>query len=75
MDTKKQDQFLKALSKRISDTRKAKGLTQEKFAELTELDRVAIANIETGRRRPTVTTVYKLCLAMNVKLQDLFKGL
>ena len=70
-----QEAYLNKLSRRIADVRKQKGFTQERLAEEADLDRVALANIETGRRRPTVTTLYKLAKAMNIDVVDLFKGL
>lgn len=67
--------FLDALCKRIATVRKEKGFTQERLASEASLDRVAIANIETGRRRPTVTTVYRLAVALKVKPEVFFKDL
>lgn len=75
MDAAKQEKFLNALSVRIVELRKSKGLTQEKVAEEADIDRVALANIETGRRRPTVTTLYKLSQALGVRVEDIFRGL
>jgi transcriptional regulator with XRE-family HTH domain len=75
MSQLKQDKFLNGLSKRIADIRRQKGFTQERLAEESEIDRVALANIETGRRRPTVTTLYKLSQALNIKVEEFFKGL
>ena len=75
MNQAKQEAYLNKLSRRIADVRKQKGYTQERLAEEADLDRVALANIETGRRRPTVTTLYKLAKAMNIDVVDLFKGL
>lgn len=71
----KEKKFLDKLSRRIAEVRKAKGFTQERLAEEARVDRVALANIETGRRRPTMTTVYRIFTALNVKAEDLFKGL
>jgi transcriptional regulator with XRE-family HTH domain len=75
MSLAKQEQFLNKLSKRIADIRKAKGFTQERLAEEAEIDRVALANIETGRRRPTVITLYKLSSALKVDVKDFFVNL
>lgn len=75
MNTTKQEKFLNSLSKRLVAMRKSRGFTQEKLSEIAELDRVALANIETGRRRPTVTTLYKISDALGVSMQDLFKEL
>lgn len=71
----KEDQFLDALAKRIASLRKDKRMTQEDVAEKADIDRVALANIETGKRRPTVTTVYRISKALGVHISDLFSNL
>jgi transcriptional regulator with XRE-family HTH domain len=74
--TKRDEQtFLDTLMRRIAKIRKEKSITQEQLAAETDLDRVAIANIETGKRRPTVTTIYRIAEGLGVKVEDLFKGL
>lgn len=75
MSSKQTEAFLKKLSVRLADLRKRANMTQERLAEEAEIDRVALANIETGRRHPTVTTVYKIATALGVKVEDVFKGL
>lgn len=75
MSSKQTEVFLKKLSARLADLRKHSNMTQERLAEEAEIDRVALANIETGRRHPTVTTVYKIATALGVKVEDVFKGL
>lgn len=72
MSQSKQEQFLNKVSKRIAELRKAKGFTQERLAEEADIDRVALANIETGRRRPTVITIYKIAVALNVEVKEFF---
>lgn len=74
-DDKKEKQFLDSLAKQIAALRKAKGMTQERLADAASIDRVALANIETGKRRPTVTTVYRLSAAMGVHVSELFKNI
>lgn len=75
MTTKRQDDFLEKLRKRLIKLRKDGGLTQAKLAQAAEIDRAALANIETGNRRPTVTTLYKISVALKIKIEDVFKGL
>lgn len=67
-----EEQFLDRLAKQIAKVRKSKGLSQENLAELANVDRVALANIETGRRRPTVTTLYRLAKGLKVNVKELF---
>lgn len=69
------DIFLNKLSKRLVELRRNAGVTQEQLAEAAEIDRVALANIETGRRRPTVTTVHKIAVALNIPIERIFTGL
>jgi transcriptional regulator with XRE-family HTH domain len=75
MSIGREEAFLNHLSKRIAEIRKARGFTQEKLASEASLDRVAIANIETGKRRPTVTTVYRIAKALRVDVDKFFQGL
>ena len=67
-------EFLDKLMRRIAKIRKEKSITQEQLAAETGLDRVAIANIETGKRRPTVTTIYRIANGLGVKVEELFKS-
>ncbi len=71
----KENKFLNDLAKRIVNLRKEQGMTQERLAAEADIDRVALANIETGKRRPTVTTVYKIASALDVKVEKVFKDL
>jgi transcriptional regulator with XRE-family HTH domain len=64
-----------ALGKRVAEVRKSKGVTQEQLAALTGLDRVAIAYIETGKRMPRVTSIYKIAVGLGVDVSELFRGL
>jgi transcriptional regulator with XRE-family HTH domain len=68
----KEQKFLDRLATRIADLRKEKGYTQERLAAEAGIDRVALANIETRRRRPTVTTIYRLARAMDLHIQQFF---
>ncbi len=75
MSNKQAEAFLDGQSKRIIELRRNAHMTQENLAERADIDRVALANIETGRRRPTVTTIYKITEALGIKVEELFKGL
>lgn len=66
------EQSLKRLAKQIAGLRNSKGLTQEQLADKADIDRVALANIETGKRRPTVTTLLKLANALSTNPADFF---
>ena len=44
--------------------RLAKGLTQEQFSEISGFSQQYISGLESGRRNPTVVTVYELATAL-----------
>ena len=50
----------KVLGKRIKDLRKAKGLTQEKVAELIGIETKSFSNIETGKVFPIAENLNKI---------------
>lgn len=75
MKAKSEEQFLSNLGKRLAAVRKARGMTQQKLAEEAELDRVAVAYIETGKRKPKVTSMYRMAVALHIDIDELFKGL
>ena len=63
------------LGKRIVSARKARHISQEQLATASDIDRSHMGFIEQGRRKPTVTTLYKIAQALRLNLEDLFKGL
>lgn len=70
----KETVFLNTLARRIAFIRRSKGFTQEKLSAESGIDRVAIANLETSKRRPTVTTLYRLAEALEVDITEFFKS-
>lgn len=71
--TKSEEQFLNALGKRILAKRKQFGLTQKTLAQISGVNEIAISYIESGKRRPSVTTIYRLANAMGIEVYTLFK--
>lgn len=51
--------------------RDLRGLTQVQLAEASGVNRVQIANIESGARQGSVATLAKLARALNVQIDDL----
>ena len=62
---------LKILGRRISMYRYQKNLTQEKLAELVGISTQAIGNIERGIKAPSITTFFRLTLALHISASDL----
>lgn len=57
---------------KIKELRKQKGLSQEKLANLAEIDRTYLPTIEKGERNVSIEVVEKLAIALDVKIKDLF---
>jgi len=64
-------QILLAFGAVLKEEREKKGLSQEKFAELTDLSRSYIYYLEAGRKNPTLTTLDAICKALNISLEEL----
>lgn len=62
----------KAVGSTIRDLRKSQGISQEKLAEKAGLHRTYIGALERGEKSPTVDTLVKIVLALNVSLNDFF---
>ena len=52
--------------------RKERGLSQQRLAELANVDKVTIVHIEGGKVSPKVETLEKLATALEVELADFF---
>lgn len=63
------------IGKRIIKARTAKGMSQEKLAAESGIDRTHMGYIEQGRRKPTLSTLFKIASALDMKLEQLLKGL
>lgn len=59
------------LGSKIRRLRKQKGLTQEKLAELANLDYSYLNLIEAGKRNPTIKRLAKIARALHIQLKDL----
>jgi len=66
------DQLLKTFGQRIRQLRVSKGISQEDFAEMAELHRTYISDVERGERNVSIATAYRIAQALGVDLKDLF---
>jgi transcriptional regulator with XRE-family HTH domain len=57
----------------VSRIRKKKGLTQERFAEISGFSQQYVSSLEQGHRNPTVVTLYELATALGVSHMDLVR--
>lgn len=69
------DHIYTELGKCIVKGRNDKGMSQEKLAANSGIDRSHMGFIEQGRRKPTLSTLFKIAKSLDMTLEQLFKGL
>ncbi len=57
---------------RITDLRKQKKLSQQKFSYEADIERSFLTHIEKGRKNISVGTLQKITGALNISLKDFF---
>ncbi len=65
----------KKLGKRIRELREKKGVSQEFFAGLCEINRVHMSQIERGLINLTIATLNKIARNLNTTVSALMKGI
>lgn len=60
------------LGLRIKELRQEKGISQEKFAELADLDRTYISGIESGKRNVSIDVVSRIARVFGISISELF---
>ena len=71
MTTGEQD-ILSDFGNRLRKLRIEKGFSQEKFADLTQLDRTYVSGLERGKRNPPYLILLKIAKSLNISVKDLF---
>ncbi|MCR9016973.1 helix-turn-helix domain-containing protein [Aquiflexum gelatinilyticum] len=62
-----------AYGEKVRAIRKSQNVSQEKLAELAELDRTYISDIENGKRNVSIETVFKIAKALNSPMINFFE--
>jgi transcriptional regulator with XRE-family HTH domain len=57
----------------VKKLRLEKGLSQEAFAHLANLDRTYIPSIEKGERNVSIVVIEKIAKALNIEITKLFE--
>ena len=55
----------------IADFRKRKGVSQEVLSGLADIGRTHLSAIERGSRKQTLETLYRIAVALDVKMSDI----
>jgi transcriptional regulator with XRE-family HTH domain len=61
------------VGRNVKRLREKKGLTQERFADVSGFSQQYISSLERGRRNPTIITIYELSAALGVSHMDLVR--
>jgi len=69
------DARVSAFGRRVRELRKAKGLSQEAFADLVNIDRAYMGHIERGTHNVTILKVFQISDALKVDPSTLFSGI
>jgi transcriptional regulator with XRE-family HTH domain len=65
----------KLVGQNVRRIRLERGLTQEQFCDLSGFSQQYVSGLETGRRNPTIVTIYELAKALGVSHLDLVRPL
>lgn len=61
------------IAKRITDLKNAKGYTTNKLANMAGISQGFVRQVELGEKQPTVSTIEKICDALDITLIDFFQ--
>jgi len=65
----------KTVGKNLRDQRKEKNMSQQQLADLAgKIDRSKISDIENGKEDFLFSTLLKICIALNINVEELFKN-
>lgn len=57
----------------ISKARQEKGITQEVLSGLADIGRTHLSAIERGERKPTLETLWRIALALDIRPSELMR--
>lgn len=57
----------------IARLRKDKGVSQEVLSGFADIGRTHLSAIERGERKPTLETFYRICCALDVKMETVIR--
>ena len=60
------------LKNRLKEARSARGLSQAQLAQMVGVSRNTISSLETGQFQPTTKLALILCIALDMKFEELF---
>jgi len=73
LSRKRQHKVLVTLGRAIRDVRRSKGISQEKLALLSEVDRSYVGRVERGDNNVAILTLNRLANALDLPLSKLMQ--
>lgn len=67
------DNILKDFGQAIRKIRLSEEISQEKFADMCDLHRTYISDIELGKRNVSLENIRKMSMALNIKISKIFE--
>ena len=68
-----QTMLKKAFGEALQELRKERGLSQEKLAEYTNVDRVYISFLENGKRSPSLKMIFAVSSILEIDASELIR--
>jgi transcriptional regulator with XRE-family HTH domain len=62
------------LGRRLSDLREKRGLSQTQLADMAEIGRAHLSQIENGAVAARIDTLYAIAQALEMTLAEIFRG-
>jgi transcriptional regulator with XRE-family HTH domain len=63
------------LGRRLSELREKRGLSQTQLADMAEIGRAHLSQIENGAVAARIDTLYAIARALEMTLEEMFRGL
>lgn len=71
MTTEKKIELLVKIGNRIKSLREQKDISQQDLAAMCNFEKANMRRVEAGRTNPTIFTLHKISLALNISLSEL----
>ena len=66
-------ELIKSVGNKIRDARILKGFSQATLSYDANIPKNQVGRIERGEINTSITTLFKICKALNIQIQELFK--
>ena len=66
------EDILRKIGANVRIARMSRGVTQEKLAEEAGISQIQISRIESGNVNPTVCTIQRIIVALEISVNDIF---